>query len=389
MRTGSKELIRDINSHLILEIILREGRISRAALAKKSGLTKATVSAIVLELMQKKLVIEVGSDDTSMGRKPILLTFNASCGHVLSIDLNVDVIAAMTSNLLGENCRLKQYPNTADRGSIIPLLGSIIREMTAPLEPSPCGVVGICLGIHGMVWKNEVLFTPYTSYADLPFREKLEEEFHIPVFLDNEANLSVLGEHAFYYHVPNLIGVSVHSGVGGGVIIDNTLYTGANGSAGEFGHTIIEPGGRPCPCGNLGCLEQYASERAILRQYAERMQLERADIDSFVAACGRQEPAALSLLDDFVRYMAVGINNLLNTFNPDIIVINSSFTIYFPEVVHRIQDSLKNRMRSYCRLVPSGLQDTSILLGAACVCIRNFLGVSHLNLPAKSGGADA
>lgn len=389
MRTGSKELIRDINSHLILEIILREGRISRAALAKKSGLTKATVSAIVLELMQKKLVIEVGSDDTSMGRKPILLTFNASCGHVLSIDLNVDVIAAMTSNLLGENCRLKQYPNTADRGSIIPLLGSIIREMTAPLEPSPCGVVGICLGIHGMVWKNEVLFTPYTSYADLPFREKLEEEFHIPVFLDNEANLSVLGEHAFYYHVPNLIGVSVHSGVGVGVIIDNTLYTGANGSAGEFGHTIIEPGGRPCPCGNLGCLEQYASERAILRQYAERMQLERADIDSFVAACGRQEPAALSLLDDFVRYMAVGINNLLNTFNPDIIVINSSFTIYFPEVVHRIQDSLKNRMRSYSRLVPSGLQDTSILLGAACVCIRNFLGVSHLNLPAKSGGADA
>ena len=108
-----------------------------------------------------------------------------------------------------------------------------------------------------------------------------------------------------------------------------------------------------------------------------------------MAACGRQEPAALSLLDDFVRYMAVGINNLLNTFNPDIIVINSSFTIYFPEVVHRIQDSLKNRMRSYCRLVPSGLQDTSILLGAACVCIRNFLGVSHLNLPAKSGGADA
>ena len=95
MRTGSKELIRDINSHLILEIILREGKISRAALSKQSGLTKATVSAIVLELIEKNLVIEVGSDDTSMGRKPILLTFNASCGHVLSIDLNVDTIAAM------------------------------------------------------------------------------------------------------------------------------------------------------------------------------------------------------------------------------------------------------------------------------------------------------
>ena len=130
MRTGSKELIRDINSHLILEIILREGKISRAALSKQSGLTKATVSAIVLELIEKNLVIEVGSDDTSMGRKPILLTFNASCGHVLSIDLNVDTIAAMTSNLLGENCRLKQYPNTTDRDTILPLLISVIREMT-------------------------------------------------------------------------------------------------------------------------------------------------------------------------------------------------------------------------------------------------------------------
>ncbi len=384
MRTGSKELIRDINIHLILEIILREGKISRAALSKKSGLTKATVSAIVSELLEKKLVIEVGSDDTSLGRKPILLTFNASCGHVLSIDLNVDTISAMTSNLLGENCRLKQYPNTAGRDTILPLLSSIVREMTAPLPPSPWGVIGICLGIHGMVWKNEVLFTPYTSYAELPFRETLEAEFHIPVFLDNEANLSVLGEHAFYYHVPNLIGVSVHSGIGIGVIIDNTLYTGANGSAGEFGHTIIEPNGRPCPCGNLGCLEQYASERAILRQYADRLSLEKADIDAFVAACGRQDPDAFQLLDEFVQYMAVGINNLLNTFNPDIIVINSSFTTYFPEVLQSIQDRLRNRMRSYCRLVPSGLQDTSILLGAACVCIRNFLGVSHLNFPHRS-----
>ncbi len=115
------------------------------------------------------------------------------------------------------------------------------------------------------------------------------------------------------------------------------------------------------------------------------MKLEKTDIDAFVAACSRQEPQALALLDEFVRYMAIGINNLLNTFNPDIIVINSSFTTYFPEVLERIQEHLRNRMRPYCRLVPSGLQDTSILLGAACVCIRNFLGVSHLNLPVKSG----
>ncbi len=385
MITGSKELIRDMNSHLILELILQEGTISRAALAKKSGLTKATVSTIVQRLLEQKLVIEVGNDNTSLGRKPILLTFQSSCGYALSIDVNADTISAMICNLKGENCQLRLYRNQAGREEILPLLHLIVRDMTASLSDTPYGVVGIGLGIHGTVCENQVTFIPYSPYENLPFRESLEEEFGIPVYLENEANLSVIGEHTFYYHTPNLIGVSVHTGIGVGIMIDNQLYTGANGNAGEFGHTIIEPDGRPCPCGNLGCLEQYASERAILRQFAARKNLEHTDIDNFVAACNRQDEDARALLDEFIRYMSYGINNLLNTFNPDMIVINSTFTTYFPEVLQKIQNNLQNRMRGHCVLVPSGLQDTSILLGAACVCIRSFLGIHHLALSQPCG----
>ncbi|NBK92764.1 ROK family transcriptional regulator [bacterium 1XD21-13] len=380
MITGSKELIRDMNSHLILEMILKEDTISRAALSKASGLTKATVSAIVQKLIEQNLVIEVGNDNTSLGRKPILLTFHANCGYALSIDVNANTISAMICNLRGENCRLKLYPNHAGREEILPLLISIIRDMTASLEDTPYGVVGIGLGIHGTVYHNQITFTPYSPYEQLPFQEVLEQEFGIPIYLENEANLSVIGEHTFYYHTPNLIGISIHTGIGVGILINNQLYTGANGNAGEFGHSIIEPDGRPCPCGNSGCLEQYASERSILKQFAATKGLEHADIDVFVAACHKQDDDALALLDDFIRYMSYGINNLLNTFNPDMIVINSSFTTYFPEVLRQIQDKLQNRMRMHCVLVPSGLQDTSILLGAACLCIRQFLGIQHLKL---------
>ncbi len=380
MITGSKELIRDMNSHLILEMILKEGTISRASLAKSSGLTKATVSAIVQKLIKQNLVIEVGNDNTTLGRKPILLTFHANCGYALSIDVNANTISAMICNLKGENCRLKLYPNHAGRREIIPLLITIIRDMTASLDPTPYGVVGIGLGIHGTVYENQVTFTPYSPYEELPFQEVLEQEFGVPIYLENEANLSVIGEHTFYYHTPNLIGISIHTGIGVGILINNQLYTGANGNAGEFGHSIIEPNGRPCPCGNLGCLEQYASERSILKQFASVKGLEHADIDVFVAACHKQDDDALSLLEDFIRYMSYGINNLLNTFNPDMIVINSSFTTYFPEVLRQIQNRLQNRMRMHCILVPSGLQDTSILLGAACLCIRQFLGIQHLKL---------
>lgn len=380
MITGSKELIRDMNSHLILEMILKESTISRAALAKTSGLTKATVSAIVQKLIEQNLVIEAGNDNTTLGRKPILLTFHANCGYALSIDVNANTISAMICNLRGENCRLKLYPNHAGRREIIPLLITIIRDMTAALDPTPYGVVGIGLGIHGTVYENQITFTPYSPYEELPFQEALEQEFSVPIYLENEANLSVIGEHTFYYHTPNLIGISIHTGIGVGILINNQLYTGANGNAGEFGHSIIEPNGRPCPCGNLGCLEQYASERSILKQFASVKGLEHADIDAFVAACHKQDDDALSLLEDFIRYMSYGINNLLNTFNPDMIVINSSFTTYFPEVLRQIQNRLQNRMRMHCILVPSGLQDTSILLGAACLCIRQFLGIQHLKL---------
>lgn len=385
MRVGSKELIRDINSHLLLEAILQEGPVSRAALAKKTGLAKATVSAIVQELLDQKLVLEIGSDATTLGRKPILLTFNADCGYVLSIDVNTDTLSALTCNLKGENCRLHQFPNHAGRNEILPLLTSVIRQMTEELPETPFGLVGIGLGIHGTVYQNEVTFTPYSPYEGLPFGAELEGEFGVPVYLENEANLSVVGEHSFCFHVPNLIGVSVHAGIGVGIIIGNELYTGADGNAGEFGHTIIELDGRPCPCGNCGCLEQYASERAILTQYARCTGREDADIDAFVAACSSQEETALSLLHDFVRYISVGMNNLLNAFNPDVIVINSSFTSYFPEVLTRIRENLKNRMGSQCTLVLSGLQDTSILLGAACLCIRNFLGIHHLKLDIARG----
>ena len=159
---------------------------------------------------------------------------------------------------------------------------------------------------------------------------------------------------------------------------DGTLYTGAKGNAGEFGHTIVEARGRQCPCGNQGCLEQYASERAILQDYAKAVGAKSVSIDRLIADYNANDPVALTMLDRFVRYIAVGINNLVNTFDPEIVVINSGFTIYIPDLTERIFAELKNRMND-CRIVPSGLQDTSILLGGVCVCIHHFLGVDYLS----------
>lgn len=379
MVTGSKELIRDINTNLVLETIINNTAISRAATAKHLGLTKATISAIVQELLNKRLVVEIGSDDTSLGRKPILLSLNKKAGYVICIDLGVDTISALVSDLIGEDCRMKQIKTPKNISGIISVLIDLIESMKLP-EDTPYGLVGIALGIHGVISNNKVSFAPYYDLSGIDLARGLEQHFNTLVYLENEANLSVIGEKTFQYDYANIANISVHSGIGLGIIINHQLYTGYNGRAGEFGHTIIEVDGRQCPCGNKGCLEQYVSERTLLKQFAAKKGLEEANFELFRQAFDEADPDAQEIMDCFIKYMSASLNNILNTFNPDIVVINSSFTIYFPHITERIEAALTSKMNSYIHIVPSVLQDTSILLGGICVAIKGFLGIDMLKL---------
>ena len=379
MITGSKELIRDINTKLVLETIVNNISISRASIAKHLGLTKATISAIVQELINKKLVIEIGSDDTSLGRKPILLSLNKKAGFVICIDIGVDTISALVSDLIGEDCSLKQIRTPRNASNIIQILIQLIESMKLP-KATPYGLVGITLGIHGVIANNQVSFAPYYNLTGINLAEGLEQHFNTPVILENEANLSVIGEKTFQYDYENIANISVHSGIGLGIIINHKLYTGYNGRAGEFGHTIIELDGRQCPCGNQGCLEQYVSERTLMNDFSKLKGIENASFEQFKKAYDEEDPDARKIMDDFIKYMSVGVNNILNAYNPDIVIINSSFTIYFPQITKQIESALKSRMNSYVQIVPSVLQDTSILLGGICVAIKSFLGVNFLKL---------
>lgn len=383
MITGSKELIRDINSTLVLETIINSKPISRAAISKQLGLTKATISAIVQDLMNKNLVIEIGSDDTELGRKPILLSFNKKAGYVISVDIGVATISALLTDLQGEDCSLKQIKTPKNKEQLADILYHFIESMKPANIKTPYGLVGISLGIHGVVHENKVSFTPYYDLSGIDLAALLEEHFHTPVFLENEANLSVLGEKTFMYDYPNIANISVHSGIGLGLLIENSLYTGYNGRAGEFGHTIIEVDGRECPCGNHGCLEQYVSERVLLQEFAERKQLAEVDFDTVASMYQTGDKDAIDVIDKFIKYMSVCINNVLNAYNPDIVIINSSFTIFFPGLAKLVEQALNSRMNSVTKVVPSALQDSSILLGGICVVIKNFLSIGTLQLRTK------
>lgn len=373
MLTGSQELIRDINTQSVIQTVIADGAISRAAIASRLGLTKATVSAIVQVLLDRGILLETGSGDTRKGRKPILLQINKHCGYVISVNLASDTVTMVTANLMGGDCRVRQFPNPNSDDALLALLIRHIDEACAewPSE-SRYGLLGIALGIHGVVHHNKIMFLPYASFQKVDFVSILGERYRVPVLMENEANLSVLGEWAHCHTTNEMLYISVHSGIGVGIIMRNQLVKGKNGYAGEFGHTIIEIDGRPCPCGNRGCLEQYASERALFAELSDKKGIP-VTAEVFGELFRKKDPEAADAMRRFVKYMAVGINNLLNTFNPDIIVLNSSLTMYHASLCREIEAELHNNMKRYCHLVPSALQDMSVLLGGVYLIRNRFL----------------
>lgn len=379
MKTGSNELMRGINSGLVLSLIIQERSISRADISKKLGLTRATVSAITEDLKQQGLVAETGFAPSKAGRKAILYHFNQNHAYTVNVDLKPDTITVLCTDLLGQKKMFYTVPNHFGREEILNQLVQILRT-TASYHTFSGHLCGISLAIHGTTFQNEVTFCTYSPYEGLPFYDTLSRAFQVPVYVENEANLSAIGEHTFYSHGNSIIFVSVHSGIGMGIIIDNKLFTGFNGKSGEFGHSIVEINGRPCPCGNCGCLEQYASEQAILKDFCRIKGLSDCERSAFLEACRQSDPAATAVLNQFETYMTICINNILNTFNPEVIVLNSFLTTEFPESLEHIRAGLQNQMKHYCILLPSMLRDQAPLLGGACLCTKKYLKLTELNL---------
>ncbi len=383
MPIANQEMIRNTNRRLVLEYIVNNPPVSRADLAKHLQLTKATISNIVQELLDKNLVQEIGSAQTAMGRKPILLKFHQSCGQVLAIDVRPHQIITLITDLKGENCRVKEFPFSPE-ANLLPLLEHIISEHMENCKESPYGIVGIGIGIYGVVHKNRIVFTPYYPLPAPNLSELLSGRFQIPVFSENESNFSVLGESAFRCGYQNMIHINVHDGIGMGILVNGKLYKGQDGYAGELGHTILFPDGKPCACGNEGCLEQYASERAILEEYARKIGQSHGNTEEFLKDYQQKRPEAIEMINLFVKYMAIGMNNIVNTFNTDLIVLNSFFSNCIPDINSRIAEYLRCHQNRDCKILASRLQDISCLIGGIRVCIEHFLDIEHLQIQTLS-----
>ncbi|MFP5106648.1 transcriptional repressor XylR [Neobacillus sp. C211] len=380
MIIADQMLVKKMNQKVLLNEIVSNSPVSRARLSEITGLNKSTVSSQVNTLIEKNLIFEIGQGQSSGGRKPVMLVFNKNAGYSIGIDIGVDSINGILTDLKG-NIVLNQYHHlekpSLDTNKDV--LFSMIKDLTNQIPDSPYGLIGIGLCIPGLVnTEQKVIFTPNIDWNyELDLKSLIEQEFQVPVFIENEANAGAYGEKVFgaAKNYENIIYVSVGTGIGIGIVINNDLYRGVNGFAGEMGHLTIDFNGLKCSCGNRGCWELYASEKALLHTFQNNDTI--TSYQELINLANQNDPDILMALQNFGFYLGIGLTSILNTFNPQAVIIRNDIVEALPVVLNSIRNSILSRsndkLNNSHELLLSSLGKNAPALGTSSIAIEHFL----------------
>jgi len=259
-------------------------------------------------------------------------------------------------------------------------------EDTLAVDPT-AKIIGVGIGSPGPLDRvtGRVLITPNLGWTNFPLRDAIQKGLALPAALDNDANCAVLGEwwHGAARHTQHTVGITVGTGIGGGIIIDGKLYHGFSEVAGELGHTTIDSDGRLCKCGNYGCLEAYAAGPAIARRAVEAVKaginsslpeyvsgnLEALDAQIVYEAARDGDDLALEVVRETSRLLGTGIANLVNIFNPEVVVVCGGVTMAGASLFDPLRQEVRRRAfrpaAEACRIVPGELIGTAGVFGAA------------------------
>jgi len=267
-----------------------------------------------------------------------------------------------------------------DSSNIISVIKNLVLSFQESITDIPFGLIGITVSVHGIISDNKIVFTPYYDLFQIDLASELENEVNIPVYLENEANLSALAEDTLDTTHHNLITCSIHTGVGAGIIIDEKLYRGHQGRSGEIGHTTLYPDGIQCPCGNEGCLEQYCSQTALLSFYQEAHQNNQLTLNDLVNDFQKEDVTAVKIVENFAKNLSMGMVNLMGTYGPEIIYINSHISRELPIIIDWVREHLSETLYTNISIKNSEVTGNASLFGATVMNIQNFLEVNSLHL---------
>ena len=370
---GSQDEVRRHNLGALLRLLHERGATSRSDLVAHTGLNRSTVGALTTQLAEAGLVRECAPVGRGAAGRPSIVVEPCPPTYALAVEIGVDGLSAARVGLGGDvlqRCELRQDPGSRSPATTVARVRDLVDELLDGADRTAV-CVGLGVAVAGLVraCDGTVRLAPNLRWDDVPLARLLHEELGVgvPVRVGNEADLGARAEHVrgAGVGVADMIYLSGEVGLGGGIILGGQPLTGAGGYAGEVGHMLVNPRGRACRCGRTGCWETEIGEDAVL--VATRSAPGATLADVFAAHAAGHRPTRLGL-ENVGRWLGVGVANLVNLLNPELIVFGGLTRDLFPAVEPVVRESLASALlapRAHVRLELPGLGGDSNLIGAA------------------------
>ena len=386
MNKATQQQTKEHNRNLALKTIIEHDRISRAEIARKTGLTRTTVSDIVAELIAVGLVREIGIGESSGGKSPILLSLMEDSRCLIGLDLAQIQFSGAIVNLRGKVKKIISRPvseNTGDQA--LELVYAVLDQLVQSASPP---VVGIGVGTPGLVNTHEgvVVQAVNLDWQALPLAQLLQDRYNLPVSLLNDSQAAAIGEYTYgqgHTSEGNLIVISARHGIGAGIVINGRLFHGDGGYAGEIGHIVVVPeNGLLCRCGNCGCLETVASAQALVRQ-AQHLGLpagagmaQISTLDDIAQAFIAGDPPVQQAVFEAGRYLGRAISGLIETLNIRKIILTGDMTRFGEPWLKVINETVSQtalaRLAADTQVEIGCLGENAVILGASALLVNDY-----------------
>jgi len=384
-------MLRLVNRRILLSIVADRQPISRAEISKISGLNKATISTITTELLKDRYVIEKGSGRTTPigGKPPTPLRLNAQRFGLFGVDIRADETIIALGDFNNRLISRSSFQTGSDANGFLAKVGKEISKLRAKHDDF-IEFAGTGVSLPGLVDNRtgKFLISVVLPWRDVPVVQLLEKATGIPVVIDNSARCAALAEmwhgKAQYTHLRNLLYVSVSTGLACGIVIDGGLYRGGNNTSGQFGHIPIDLNGPECRCGQRGCWDLYASDKATLERY-QRLRGRSArqpTMRKLMELVEAGDQAATQAVCETARYLGIGITGLINGLDPEAVVLGGEITkawgLIEPIIAEETKHTLLAPRAHQVAIRRSAFEVRPSLKGALTLILKELLSVPHV-----------
>lgn len=326
--TASNKTPRKINRNLVFNLIRTQQPISRADLARACGLRRSTISLIVEDLIASGWIVEGSLGQLPRGRRPTFLELN-SRRAIIALDIHPSQTTIAVADLAGKVIAQQVIDVPQEAPKALTTIVASIRKILAAHKDRTFDGIGICLPGRTDPHLKKLIFAPNLKWPVLSLKSKMEKATGLRVEMDNVANACVLSEVWFGSSdgLHDLVVVNVSEGIGTGIFANGRLLRGENGMAGEFGHVQLQPDGPLCACGNYGCWEMLASNRAAVRYYNESNPTTPAvSFDQLLKLGQNGDESAVNALKRMARHLGAGIRMITASLAPREIIVVGDIT---------------------------------------------------------------